>query len=82
MIIEVVGGVLVMGLAVATTFAALVGVLGIVGVVRFFRCDHCGRLGIAPASEPVPSCAYCRHSRLAHPVYTLRTRHRQHEARG
>ena len=45
MAFEVLGGLLVFGLALATVFAALAGLLGVVGALRFARCDRCGRLG-------------------------------------
>jgi hypothetical protein len=69
--IVVVTGVLVVGLAIVTTAAAYVGLLGIAGAVRFVRCDRCGHLGMTSVSEPLRSCASCRHGRLLHPLLAL-----------
>jgi ribosomal protein L37E len=68
---EVLGGLLVAGLATATTFAALVGLLGVLGALRFVRCNRCGRLGVAKSAQPVASCAYCRHETMAYPLHAL-----------
>jgi DNA-directed RNA polymerase subunit RPC12/RpoP len=66
---EVLGGLLVVGLALATTFAAVAGLLGVVGAVRFARCERCGRLVIAKPGAPAAPCMYCRHHALVRPLY-------------
>ena len=68
---EVLGGLLVFGLALATVFAALAGLLGVVGALRFARCDRCGRLGVLKPGELVAACRYCRHGTLAHRLHAL-----------
>lgn len=77
-VLEVVGGLLVFGLALATVFVALTGLLGVVGALRFVRCNRCGRLGIAKPTEQVTVCSYCRHGTLAHPLYALSRVHIGH----
>jgi hypothetical protein len=77
-VIEVLGVLLVLGLALATTFAAVAGLLGVLGAVRFVRCQRCGRLGVAKPAGPVLSCPYCRHDSLAHPLQALSHLHVGH----
>jgi hypothetical protein len=66
--IEILIGILVGLLAVATTIAAVVGLAGLVGVVRLGRCQHCNRLGVTSGPEPLMSCLNCRHERVLHPI--------------
>lgn len=66
--IEILIGVLVGVLAVATTFAALVGVAGLVGLVQLSRCQHCDRLTVTSGAQPSASCVNCRHERVLHPI--------------
>jgi hypothetical protein len=68
-VLEVIAGVLVTALAIATVFAAVTGLLGAVGAVRFVRCSSCRRLGVTSRDEAMPTCVNCRHERLLHPVY-------------
>jgi len=74
-VVEVLAGVLVAGLLVATTVMAYVGMLGILGGVRFVRCDHCRHLGLTSPLDPLRSCTYCRHGLLLHPLTSLNHAH-------
>jgi hypothetical protein len=74
-VVEVLAGVLVAALLVATTVMAYAGMLGILGFVRFVRCDHCAHLGLTSTLNPLRSCAYCRHGRLLHPLASLHHAH-------
>ncbi len=73
---EVVAGVLLFALAVATTVGLYIGLLGVLGAIRLDRCDRCGHLGVVSRAEHATTCPYCRHERLLHPIYTL---HHAHE---
>jgi hypothetical protein len=66
--IEILIGVLVAVLAVATTFAAIVGIAGLCGLVRLIRCEHCDRLTVTSGAQPLASCVNCRHERVLHPI--------------
>jgi hypothetical protein len=79
MAIEILIGVLVAVLALATVAAAYLGLAGITGVIRFGRCEHCGRLGVTSAEEHLQSCMNCRHERILHPILVLhRSWHAHH----
>lgn len=67
-VVEIIGGLLVVSLAVAMAFAGFVGLLGILGAVRLARCENCGHLGVGASGER-PPCVYCRHVRVLHPVH-------------
>ncbi len=68
MTLELITGVLILILAVATTALALAGLAGMLGLVRFPRCAECGRLGIVTSADPDPGCVHCGHERLLHPL--------------
>jgi hypothetical protein len=68
MVVEVVTGVLVSLLAIASVVAGAVGILCLMGAARLTRCQACGHLGLAAAHGPLRSCLQCRHERLFHPV--------------
>ena len=71
MLVEVIAAVLAFALAIATTFAALVGLSGVLGLSRVRRCGQCRRLNVASMSDPVRSCRHCRHSRMLYPLNGL-----------
>lgn len=48
MVVEVVTGVLIGLLAVATVIAAYLGILGMTRAVNMTRCRYCGRLEVRP----------------------------------
>jgi hypothetical protein len=64
--------VLVFMLVTASCVALVVGVLGECGVVRLVRCTRCAHIIVLQSGVEQPSCPYCRHTHLAHPLRTLR----------
>jgi hypothetical protein len=64
--------VLILLLVTASCVALLLGVLGEMGVLRYLRCERCEHLVVAPRDGAAPTCLYCRHVHLTHPVRTLR----------
>lgn len=82
MVLYIVIGVLVGGLALASFAALVVGVLALIGGVRLERCSHCRHLFAAPTAASDGGgaqstvCPFCRHGRLFHPIATL---HHAHE---
>lgn len=70
-VVEVVLGILVVVLAVATLYMAINGGLGVVGVVRYVRCPACGHLVLASGTEVPEHCSHCQHLALYHPWHTL-----------
>jgi hypothetical protein len=77
-VVEVLAVVLVAGSFVVGTAALWVGLLGVLGAVRLVRCERCGRLGLTSPSEPLVTCARCRHDHLLHPIATLHQAHVVH----
>ncbi len=77
MSVEVLTGVLVIILAVATTAMLALGVAGAAGVVHYLRCEQCHRLSMVSGDSPTPTCVHCQHERLLHP---MAVRHRAHAA--
>jgi hypothetical protein len=59
-------------LAAATTAALYYGLLGMIGMFFIVRCASCGHLTSSSADRPEPSCAFCRHPILLHPLRALR----------
>ena len=70
----VVAGILVAILAVATLMALVLGLLGVFGQLRFGRCAACGHVTMSPGGTDEPSCAYCRHPHVVHPIGSWRHR--------
>lgn len=64
--------VLLFVLVAASCVALVVGALGEFGVVRLVRCTQCAHVVVLQSGANQPSCPYCRHVHLAHPVRTLR----------
>ena len=69
LIIEIVGAVLVLTLAIVVTAGLYLGLLGSIGAIRLARCEHCGHLGIAGPKDPLLLCSRCRHPHLLHPLH-------------
>jgi len=59
-------------LVTASCVALVVGLLGECGVLRLVRCTRCGHAVVLRSGAFQPSCSYCRHVHLAHPLQTLR----------
>jgi hypothetical protein len=79
---EVVIGVLVLALGLATLAAAYIGALGLLGVCCVIRCAQCGRLGVTAADRPVrQSCRHCSGHQRLHPFVTVREHWHWHPAR-
>ncbi len=72
MALYVVITVLVFLLVAASCGALVLGVLGEIGVVRLVRCDACGHVVVLTRGTGRPSCPYCSHVHLSHPLRTLR----------
>lgn len=72
MVVEIVLGVLIAVLGVATIVAAYVGILGMMGAAPLHRCDQCGHLCLTARIRSAGDCGYCRHDRLLHPMWALR----------
>lgn len=72
--LEVIAAVVLLGVAAATTWMALVGLMGVGGFVRLRRCRSCGHLVIVPLGQ-ARVCPYCRHPRLASHISPLRLHH-------
>jgi hypothetical protein len=68
LIVEIIGAVLVLALAVVVTAGFYLGVLASIGALRLTRCRHCGHLGISAPREPLLLCSRCRHPHLLHPL--------------
>lgn len=77
MALEILTSLLVVVLAVATVYAAIVGLLGSTGALRLLRCERCAHLVITSGFRAPGTCGYCRHDRLLHPFYA---RHHAHHA--
>jgi hypothetical protein len=73
--LEVIGGVILFTLAVATTWMAIVGLLGAVGAVRLRRCRSCGHLLASAPLRTSGVCLYCRHPWLVRHVMPVHLRH-------
>lgn len=74
-VVEVLGFVVVLGIAVAVTWMAIVGLMGASGVACLKRCRSCRHLHLAWTSANSSKCAYCRHAWLARHVMPMRLRH-------
>lgn len=74
-VVEVLGSVVVLGMAIAVSWMAMVGLMGASGVACLKRCRSCGHLHSAWMSAKPSRCAYCRHAWLARHVMPVRLRH-------
>ena len=72
MTLYVLVSVLIVLLVAATCVAFVLGLLGEVGVVRLAPCPTCSHLVPSTGDGNRPSCPYCRHVHLAHPLRTIR----------
>ncbi|MGH9080282.1 MAG: hypothetical protein ACRDYE_09470 [Acidimicrobiales bacterium] len=70
-LVIVIGGLLVLALALATTAALYLGLLGAIGAIRLVRCSACGHWGWTSPGRPLRSCPFCRHGHLLHPILTV-----------
>lgn len=70
-VVDVILGILVLGLAVATVYMAIFGGMGALGIVRYRRCPDCGHLTLTSAVGRPDPCGHCRHLTLYHPLHTL-----------
>jgi hypothetical protein len=75
MALEVFGGVVLLVLAVAATWMAVVGLLGTVGALRLRRCRSCGHLLAGSVPSRAAVCPYCRHPWLASHVVPIHLHH-------
>ncbi len=75
MLLEIVVGVLIVALGLATMVMAIVGLGGMIGAVRIVRCANCRHLVISSGTTVVSSCSSCRHPVLHHPIHALHDVH-------
>lgn len=70
--LEIAGGVVLLGLAFVTAYMAIMGGLGMIGAVHFVRCMHCGHL-VAMSGTGLPEqCVHCQHVVMYHhPIRAL-----------
>ena len=68
--IEIIGGSVVVVLAVVTTAMTLEGGLGVFGALTFDRCKTCRRLPVWPRADSTRPCVRCRLSLLFSKVHT------------
>lgn len=74
-VLEILGGILVLALGTFATAALYFGMLGAFGAVRLVRCSHCDHWGWTSGTQPLRSCPICRHGKLFHPLVSLRGFH-------
>jgi hypothetical protein len=74
-VVEVLGSLVVLIMAIAVTWMAIVGLVGATGVVCLKRCRFCGHLHPAWTGTNPPMCAYCRHPWLNRHVMPVRLHH-------
>jgi hypothetical protein len=72
MVLYVVTSVLILLLVAASCLALILGVLGEAGIVDLVRCPTCAHVVVASRDAGEPTCLYCRHNVLAHPLRSLR----------
>jgi DNA-directed RNA polymerase subunit RPC12/RpoP len=68
------GLVVLLALAIAATWMAVVGLMGITGMIRLRRCRGCGHMLPSTRGSTV-DCPYCRHPRLLHGFSHARLKH-------
>jgi hypothetical protein len=74
-VLEILGGIVVLALGTFATAALYLGMFGAFGAVRLVRCSHCAHWGWTSGTQPLRSCPICRHGRLLHPLVSLRRFH-------
>jgi DNA-directed RNA polymerase subunit RPC12/RpoP len=72
MAVDVVIAVLATLLGLVTLVALALGLLGVAGLVRLVSCENCGHLVVLSRDASGPTCPYCRHHHLAHPLRMMR----------
>ncbi len=72
---EIVAGILVGLLALASVAAMVIGVLGSFAGLHLMRCAQCGHMAFTTTDRHPQECGYCRHPHLTHlGLDLLRTR--------
>ena len=75
MALEVLAAVVLLVLAAAATWMAVVGLLGAVGALRLRRCRSCGHLRPSWSPQQAGACPYCRHPWVVRHVMPVHLRH-------
>ena len=70
--VEIVAGILVGLLALATVAAMVLGVLGSFTGLNIMRCDGCGHLAVTTGDRHPSECAHCRHPHVSRVGVDLR----------
>jgi len=73
--IEIVVTVLIAVLLFVTALALWSGILGSTGAAKVMRCPECGHREVVSPFAGSRVCGRCRHTRLLHPVETVRRSH-------
>jgi len=81
-VVEILGGIVFLALAGATTAMALVGGLGLLGVVTLEQCPECMRLAVRPKvpGDPRPRCPHQARVHRLHPQQSFHAGYRRQAA--
>lgn len=75
LVLEVLGILTLIGLALVATWMAVVGLLGVVGNQRLRRCRSCGHLMTSTWRQSPSACPVCRHPWLKRHILPVHLRH-------
>ena len=75
LVLEALGILAIIGLAVVATWMSVVGLLGVAGNQRLRRCRSCGHLLTTGWKKTPSECPVCRHPWLRRHVFPVHLHH-------
>jgi len=74
-VLEVLGGLVLLILGLSATWMAIVGLMGACGAARLTRCRECGHLHVAAPRGQQSVCLYCHHPWVTRHMVPVRVHH-------